>query len=72
MDACNTERLRSLDMEIPDDVQRNILHWVFPSGRPPNTQLSRPDGIIVLPLEGRDFHPPPKGYQPQRQRHSPR
>eukprot|EP00983_Pelagomonas_calceolata_P075080 1152836-Pelagomonas_calceolata.AAC.1 len=37
----------------PDDVQRNIPHRVFPSERPPNTQLSHPDGIIVLPLEGR-------------------
>eukprot|EP00983_Pelagomonas_calceolata_P067545 1149510-Pelagomonas_calceolata.AAC.1 len=52
-------------MEIPDDVQRTIPYWVFPSGRPPNTQLSRPDGIIVLrrrgiPLEGRDSTNHPK------------
>eukprot|EP00983_Pelagomonas_calceolata_P129036 1161572-Pelagomonas_calceolata.AAC.1 len=53
MDARHTERLRSLDMEIPDDVQRNTPHLVFPSGRPPNTQLSHPDGITALLLEGR-------------------
>lgn len=60
MDACNKEKLRSLDMKIPDDVQRNIPYWVFPSGRPPNTHLSRPDGIIGLPLEGRDSTHHPK------------
>eukprot|EP00983_Pelagomonas_calceolata_P017592 551850-Pelagomonas_calceolata.AAC.1 len=52
-------------MEIPDDVQRNIPCWVFPSGRPPNTQLSRPDGIIVLPLEGRDSTHHPKDMNPR-------
>eukprot|EP00983_Pelagomonas_calceolata_P074847 1152732-Pelagomonas_calceolata.AAC.1 len=75
MDACNTERLRSLDMEflpgnscqdvISDDVQRNIPHWNLPSGRPPNTQLSHPGGIIVLLLEGRDPTHHPKDINPR-------
>eukprot|EP00983_Pelagomonas_calceolata_P062233 1147190-Pelagomonas_calceolata.AAC.1 len=65
MDACNTERLRSLDVGIPDDVQRSIPRWVFPSGQPPKTQLSRPDGIRVLPLEGRDSTHHPKDMNPR-------
>eukprot|EP00983_Pelagomonas_calceolata_P004776 156222-Pelagomonas_calceolata.AAC.1 len=52
-------------MEIPDDVQRNIPYRVFPSGRPPSTQLSRPDGIIALPLEGRDCTHHPKDMNPR-------
>jgi hypothetical protein len=65
IDACNSDRLHSLDMEIPDDVQRNIPHWVFPSGKAPNTQLSRPDGIIVLPMQGRDSTQHPRNMNPR-------
>ena len=64
-DAFHTERLRSLDMEIPNTVHRHIPHWLFPSRQPPHTQLSRPDGIIVLPLEGRDSTHHPQDMNPR-------
>ena len=65
MDACNTNRLSSLGMDIPENVKRNVPHWVFPSRQPPHTQLSRPDGIIVLPLKGRDSTHHPKDMNPR-------
>eukprot|EP00983_Pelagomonas_calceolata_P032304 1013874-Pelagomonas_calceolata.AAC.1 len=51
IDTCN--KLWSLDMEVPNDVQRSVTNWLFPFGQPPQMQISRPDGILVLPLEGR-------------------
>eukprot|EP00983_Pelagomonas_calceolata_P017832 559746-Pelagomonas_calceolata.AAC.2 len=41
-------------MEVPDDVQRIFPSWLYPTGQTRFTQQSRPDGVIVLPLEDRD------------------
>jgi hypothetical protein len=31
MDACNSEKLSDLNIKTPDDIERNILDWVFPT-----------------------------------------
>ena len=30
MDACYSEKLSDLNIESPDDIERNIPDWVFP------------------------------------------
>ena len=41
-------------MESQKNVHRDIPDWLYPSGRNPRTQQSRPDGIVVLPMQGRN------------------
>eukprot|EP00983_Pelagomonas_calceolata_P109380 1159552-Pelagomonas_calceolata.AAC.6 len=55
MDGCNTDYLWTLDMEVRDDVQRNISSWLHPTGRNPFTQQSRPDGIMYYPWKERYY-----------------
>eukprot|EP00983_Pelagomonas_calceolata_P063274 1147662-Pelagomonas_calceolata.AAC.4 len=50
-------------MEVPDEVQRSVSQWMFPSQQLGRTQLSRPDAIIVLPLD-RDSTRSPEHINP--------
>jgi len=68
MDACNSEKLSDLYIEPPDDIERSIPDWVFPTQQNlPTRHQSRPDGVLVMPIEGWGRHldpkqiPPPKG-----------
>ena len=62
MDACNSEKLSDLNIEPPDDIERNLPDWVFPTQQnlPHNIHQSRPDGVLVMPIEGRGRHLDPK------------
>ena len=31
INACNGEKLSDLNIELPDDIERNIPNWVFPT-----------------------------------------
>ena len=54
MDACNSEKLSDLNIEPPDDIERNIPEWVFPTQQNlPTRHRSRPDGVLVMPIKGR-------------------
>jgi len=54
MDACNIEKLCDLYIEPLDDTKRNIPDWVFPTQQNFSTRHeSRPDGVFVMPIEGR-------------------
>jgi len=51
----------NLDTEHPDDIERNIPDWVFPTQQNlPTTHQSLPDGVLVMPIEGRGRHLDPK------------
>jgi hypothetical protein len=66
MDACNSEKLSDLNIELPDDIERNIPDWVFPTQQNlPNRHQSRPDGVLVMPIEGRGRHLDPKQIPPK-------
>jgi hypothetical protein len=70
MDACNSEKLSDLNIEPPDDIERNIHDWVFPTQQNlPTRHQSRPDGVFVIPIEGRGRHWDPKQI-PTRDRHA--
>jgi hypothetical protein len=57
MDASNSEKLSDLSIEPPDDIERNIPDWVFPTQQNlPTRHQSRPDGVLVMPIEGRGRH----------------
>jgi hypothetical protein len=57
IDACNSEMLSDLNIEPPDDIERNIPDWVFPTQQNlPTRHQSRPDGVLVMPIEGRGRH----------------
>ena len=66
MDACNSEKLFDLNIEPPDDNERNIPDWVFPTQQNlPTRHQSRPDGVLVMPIEGRGRHLDPKQIPPK-------
>ena len=66
MDACNSENLPDLNIEPPDDIERNIPDWVFPTQQNlPTRYQSRPDGMLVMPIEGRSRHLDPKQIPPK-------
>ena len=66
MDACYSEKLSDLNIESPDDIERNIPDWVFPTQQNlPSRQQSRPDGVLVMPIEGRGRHLDPKQIPPK-------
>ena len=65
MDASNREDLWNQGMEVPENVHRHIPDWLYPSGRNPRTQQSRPDGIIVLPMQGRNSTCSPMHMNPR-------
>jgi hypothetical protein len=82
MDACNNEKVSDLNIETPDDIERNIPDWVFPTQQnlPTRhrsffflvgvvTRKSRPDGVLVMPVEGRGRHLDPKQIPQKGQRH---
>ena len=49
MDACNSEKLSDLNIKSPDDIERNIPDWVFPTQQNLLTRhQSRPDGVLVM------------------------
>jgi len=57
MDACKSEKLSDLNIEPPDDIERSIPDWVFPTQQNlPTRHQSRPDGMLVMPIEGRGRH----------------
>ena len=61
MDACNSEKLSDLIIEPPDDIERIIPDWVFPTQQNLSTRhQSRPDGVLVMPIEGSGRHLNPK------------
>jgi len=48
MDACNSEKLSDLNIKSPDDIEKNIPDWVFPTQQNlPTRHQSRPDGGCV-------------------------
>jgi len=50
----------------PDDIERNIPDWVFPTQQNlPTRHQSRPDGVLVMPIEGRGRHLDPKQIPPK-------
>ena len=50
----------------PDDIERNIPDWVFPAQQNlPTRHQSRPDGVLVMPTEGRGRHLDPKQIPPK-------
>ena len=61
MDACNSEKLSDLNIDPPDEIEKNIPDWVFPTQQNlPTRHQSRPDGVLVMPIEGRGRHLDPK------------
>ena len=61
MNACNSEKLSDLNIELPDDIERNISDWVFPTQQNlPTRHQSRPDGVLIMPIEGRGRYLDPK------------
>jgi len=55
MDALNSEKLSTLT--LTDDIERNIPDWVFPTQQNfPTRHQSRPDDVLVMPIEGRGRH----------------
>jgi hypothetical protein len=63
MDACNSEKLSDLNI---DDIERNIPDWVFPTQQNlPIRHQSRPDGVLIMPIEGRGRHLDPKQIPPE-------
>ena len=59
MDACISENLS--DLKPPDDIERNFPDWVFPTQQIlPTRYQSRPDSLLVMPIEGRGRHLDPK------------
>ena len=72
MDACNSEQFSDLNIKPPDDIKRNIPDWVFPTQQNlPTRHQSRPDGVLVMPIEGRGRHLDPKQIPPKdRARHT--
>jgi hypothetical protein len=61
MNACSSENLSNLNIEPPDDIERNIPDWVFPTRQNlPPRHKSRPGGVLVMPIEGRGRHLNPK------------
>ena len=61
MDACNSEKLSDLYIEPPDDIERSIPDWVLPTRQNlPTRHQSRPDDMLVMPIEGRGRHFDPK------------
>jgi len=66
MDACNSEKLSDLNIEPPDDMERNIPDWIFPTQQNlPTRHQSHPDGVLVMPIEGRGRHLDPKQIPPK-------
>jgi hypothetical protein len=66
MDTCNSEKLSDLNIKPPDDIERNIPDWVFPSQQNlPTRHQSRPDGVLVMPIEGRGRHLDPRQIPPK-------
>jgi len=66
VDACNSEKLSDLNIEPPDDIERNIPDWVFPTQQNlPTRHQSRPDGLLVMPIEGWGRHLDPKQIPPK-------
>ena len=66
MDACNSEKLSDLNIEPPDDIERNNPDWVFPTQQNlPTRHQSRPDGVLVMHIEGRGRHLDPKQIPPK-------
>jgi len=60
------EKLSDLNTEPPDDIERNIPDWVFPTQQNlPTRHQSRPDGVLVMPIEGRGRHLDPKQIPPK-------
>ena len=61
MDACNSEKLSDPNIKPPDDIERNIPDWVFPTQQKFHTRhQSRPDGVLVMPIEVRGRYLDPK------------
>ena len=66
MDVCNSEKLSDLNIEPPDDFERNIPDLVFPTQQNlPTRHQSRPEGVLVMPIEGRGRHLDPKQIPPK-------
>jgi len=61
LDACNSEKASDLNIKPPNDIKRNIPDWVSPTQQNLTTRhQSRPDGVLVMPIEGRGRHLDPK------------
>jgi hypothetical protein len=66
MDACNSEKLCDLSIEPPDDIERHFPDWVFPLQQNlPTRHQSRPDGVLVMPIEGRGRYLDSKQISPR-------
>eukprot|EP00983_Pelagomonas_calceolata_P012541 402390-Pelagomonas_calceolata.AAC.1 len=66
MDGCSIERLLDQGMQVPGNISRAILNWVFPNGTgSPARQQSHPDALFVRPIPGRQAHLDPYKIPPQ-------
>eukprot|EP00983_Pelagomonas_calceolata_P084201 1156315-Pelagomonas_calceolata.AAC.1 len=68
MDACRNERLLDQGIQVPENISRAILGWVFPNDTGPSARhQSRPNAIFVRsnPLGGRQAHLDPSKIPPQ-------
>jgi len=60
------KKLYDLNIEPPDDIERKIPDWVFPTQQNlPTRHQSCPDGVLVMPIEGRGRHLDPKQIPPK-------
>jgi hypothetical protein len=61
MDACNSGKQSNLNIESPDDMERNIPDCFFPIQQNfPTRHQNRPDGVLFMPIEGRGRNLDPK------------
>jgi hypothetical protein len=66
VDACKSEKLSALSFEPPDDIKRNSSDWVAPAQlNSPTKHQSRPDGVLVMPIERRGRNLDPKQIPPR-------
>jgi len=56
----------TLTLNSLDDIERSNPDWVFPTQQNlPTRHQSRPDGVLVMPIEGRGRHLDPKQIPPK-------
>eukprot|EP00983_Pelagomonas_calceolata_P016964 533582-Pelagomonas_calceolata.AAC.1 len=66
MDACRNERLLDQGIHVPENFSQAIPDWVFPNDTGSSARhQSRPDGIFVRSIPGRQAHLYPSKIPPQ-------
>ena len=60
------------NIKPPDDIERNISEWVFPTQQNlPTRHQSRLNGVLVMPIQGRGRSFGPQTDSPKGQRRTP-